>query len=156
MWLIIVLIVAGFGGAGGVAVAATALGGPTPAQPPPPRQVQTWIAQADRILIAHGTSADDLGLADHDQWLIISHESGGNPTVVNHSDSNAAAGHPSIGEMQTIQPTFDRWKLPGYGDIDNPVDNIIAGTRYAIAGYGSIQNVPGVIAVHEGRPYVGY
>jgi len=28
--------------------------------------------------------------------------------------------------------------------------------RYAIARYGSISNVPGVVNVHEGLGYVGY
>jgi SLT domain-containing protein len=58
--------------------------------------------------------------------------------------------------MQTIEPTFRAYALPGHGDIRNPVDNIIAGTRYALARYGSLSNVPGVVAVHNGQPYVGY
>jgi SLT domain-containing protein len=154
MWLIIVLIVAGFGGAGGVAVAASTLGAPPAGQPAPPAQVQTWIAQANQILLAHGTPAGDLDPAD--QWLIIRHESGGNPLAENRSDSNFVAGHPSKGIMQTIDSTFRANALPGHEDIWMPVDNIIAGSLYAIRRYGSIRNVPGVVAVHEGRPYVGY
>lgn len=120
----------------------------------PGGQVGEWIREAMKILEAHGTPAskmDPQGIA-----LIIQHESGGNPNAQNNWDSNARAGHPSIGLMQTIQPTFDAHKLPGHGNIHNPVDNIIAGVRYAIGRYGSISNVPGVKAVHEGRPYVGY
>jgi WXG100 family type VII secretion target len=56
----------------------------------------------------------------------------------------------------TIGPTFNSYALPGHGDIRNPVDNIIAGVRYALARYGSLDNVPGVAAVHHGQPYVGY
>ena len=71
-------------------------------------------------------------------------------------NSNAAAGTPSAGLMQTIAPTFDAYALPGHGDIYDPVDNIIAGVRYALARYGSLDNVPGVAAVRSGQPYVGY
>lgn len=87
---------------------------------------------------------------------IIQHESSGDPNAQNNWDSNAQAGTPSIGLMQTIQPTFDANKLPGHDDIRNPVDNIIAGVRYAIGRYGSVSNVPGVIQVKQGGSYVGY
>lgn len=48
---------------------------------------------------------------------LIQHESNGNETVQNNWDSNAKAGHPSIGLVQFIQPTFDKYKVNGYGDI---------------------------------------
>ena len=87
---------------------------------------------------------------------IIDHESGGDPDASNGWDSNAAKGTPSEGLMQTIGPTFAAHKLPGHGDIHDPVDNIIAGVRYAIARYGSVSNVPGVEALARGHHYVGY
>jgi SLT domain-containing protein len=68
-------------------------------------------------------------------------ESSGNPDAVNNWDSNAAAGTPSIGLMQVIQPTFDAYALPGYDDIYNPVDNIIAAAIYAQDTYGGLDNV---------------
>jgi uncharacterized protein YukE len=71
-------------------------------------------------------------------------------------NSNAAAGHPSKGLMQTIDSTFNGNKLPGHDDIWNPVDNIIAGVRYSIGRYGSLSNVPGIKAIHGGGSYVGY
>jgi SLT domain-containing protein len=88
--------------------------------------------------------------------LIIEHESAGNPNAINDWDSNAQAGDPSRGLMQTIGATFDAYKLPGHDDIYDPVDNIIAGVRYALSRYGSIQNVPGVRSVDDGGSYVGY
>lgn len=117
-------------------------------------KVGKWIAQAQQVLAAHGVSMGKMNA--HDIDIIIQHESSGNPKAVNRWDSNAAAGHPSEGLMQTIGPTFNAYKLPGHGHILNPVDNIIAGVRYAISRYGSISNVPGVRAVHAGRAYVGY
>ncbi|MBS2030486.1 MAG: transglycosylase SLT domain-containing protein [Deltaproteobacteria bacterium] len=117
-------------------------------------QVGKWIAEAQTILKQHGVPLSKMNA--HDIDIIIMHESSGNPNAVNNWDSNAAAGHPSEGLMQTIGPTFNSYKLPGHGQILNPVDNIIAGVRYAISRYGSISNVPGVRAVHAGGSYVGY
>lgn len=48
---------------------------------------------------------------------LIQHESNGNETIQNNWDSNAAAGHPSIGLIQYIQPTFDSYKVSGYENI---------------------------------------
>lgn len=126
-------------------------------RPPHPTvggQVGKWIAQAQEILAKHGIPYSKMNAKDLN--IIIQHESSGNPNAQNNWDSNAAAGHPSIGLMQTIGPTFNAYKLPGHGNIRNPVDNIIAGVRYAVSRYGSISNVPGVVDVHHGRPYVGY
>lgn len=71
-------------------------------------------------------------------------------------NSNARKGTPSKGLIQTIDPTFNRWKLPGHGNIYNPVDNIIAGVRYAEGRYGNLLNVPGVKNARQGKKYVGY
>jgi WXG100 family type VII secretion target len=140
---------AGTGGAAGNGGTGVPAG--TPAAP---AQVNTWIDEAIKILEENGVPASELNASDI--WIIIQHESGGNPDAVNNWDSNAAAGTPSEGLMQTIGPTFDAYALPGHDQIFNPVDNIIAGVRYAISRYGSLSNVPGVVAVHNGQAYVGY
>ena len=88
--------------------------------------------------------------------VIAQHESGGNPNAINTWDSNAKAGHPSMGLMQTIGPTFNAYALPGHKDIWNPVDNAIAAIRYIQARYRSVSNVPGVRALNSGGRYVGY
>ncbi|WP_449064181.1 WXG100 family type VII secretion target [Planomonospora algeriensis] len=136
-------------------------GGYGPSGPPPPGggpaptgQVKEWIEQAVEILKAQGYPAEKMNPSDI--WMIIQHESGGNPHAINNWDSNAAAGIPSKGLMQTIDPTFDRWSLPGHKDIYAPVDNIIAGVRYAIERYGSVSAVPGVVGTKNGTGYVGY
>ena len=120
----------------------------------PPGKVGDWIRQATAILAAHGVPADKMD--PDDIATIIDHESGGDPDATNGWDSNAAKGTPSVGLMQTIGPTFDANKLPGHGDIHDPVDNIIAGVRYAIKRYGSVSHVPGVEALARGQGYVGY
>ncbi|TDD25738.1 transglycosylase SLT domain-containing protein [Nonomuraea diastatica] len=138
----------GFGGYG-------SSGPPPPGGGPAPQgQVAGWINQAIAILRVHGYSLDKMN--PNDIWMIIKHESGGNPHAINNWDSNAAKGTPSKGLMQTIDPTFESHKLPGHGNIYDPVDNIIAGVRYAIDRYGSVSNVPGVIGMKTGGGYRGY
>lgn len=72
-------------------------------------------------------------------------ESGGNPLAVNTWDSNARAGTPSVGLMQVIGPTYRAYAVPGYdmgpyvaGVSTNPLANVLASMRYAIARYGSL------------------
>ena len=116
--------------------------------------LSSWIEEASSVLEQHGihlSTQDKKNLA-----IIAMHESGGDPNAINLTDGNAAAGHPSIGLMQTIQPTFDSYKLSGHDDIRNPVDNIIAAYRYAVDHYGSLNSVPGIIALNNGGEYVGY
>lgn len=139
----------GGGGGGGLGSS----GGP-PAGGPPPGNVQEWINQAIEILRQHGI---DVGPEDAQRiWQIIQHESGGNPHAINNWDSNAAKGTPSKGLMQCIDPTFNSYKLPGTGDIWDPVANICAGVNYAVSRYGSLSNVPGIKATAGGGSYVGY
>jgi hypothetical protein len=134
---------------------------PAPPPPPPPGggqpgggNVHDWIAQAVQVLEQNGVPPNALNA--NDIWTIIQNESSGNPNATNNSDANARAGHPSKGLMQTTDPTFNQYKVPGHDNIYNPVDNIIAGVRYALARYHSLDNVPGIRALREGRPYVGY
>jgi WXG100 family type VII secretion target len=144
------------------AAADTGFGGYGSSGPPPasgggsalPKQVEQWVEEAMAILAARGYPTGQMRKGDI--LAIIQHESGGNPHAINNWDSNAAKGTPSKGLMQTIDPTFDRWKLPGHEDIYNPVDNIIAGVRYAIGRYGSTSNVPGIVGLGDGTGYRGY
>jgi soluble lytic murein transglycosylase-like protein len=134
-------------------------GGNTLQPPGPPdyanqAQVGSWIKQAFAVLEADGVPASELDEAG--VLMIIEHESSGNPNAINNWDSNAKAGDPSRGLMQVIGATFNAYRLPGHGDIYSPVDNIIAGVRYALSRYGSISNVPGVRSVDNGGQYVGY
>jgi Transglycosylase SLT domain len=69
-------------------------------------QVDAWLGEATRTLVASGVSASQL--SPQDLALIIQHESNGDPSAINNWDGNAAAGTPSIGLMQTIEPTLQR------------------------------------------------
>ena len=76
----------------------------------------------------------------------MNQESGGNPNAINNWDSNAAAGIPSQGLMQTIPPTFSAYAGPyASRGITDPLANIYAGCNYAINRYGSLagMNRPG-------------
>lgn len=118
-------------------------------------QVNQWIQQAIRVMEAHGIPASQLN--QQDIATIIQHESSNIPTNVNTWDRNWAEGHPSQGLMQVIPSTFARYSLPGYNtNIQDPVSNIIAGTRYALHKYGSLSNVPGIVGLRNGGGYIGY
>lgn len=70
----------------------------------------------------------------------MNQESGGNPRAINNWDSNAKKGTPSIGLMQTIGPTFNRWAGPYVGrGIYDPMANIFAGLNYAVHRYPSLK-----------------
>lgn len=116
--------------------------------------VDRWVAEATRILLANGYRDEQIDAEDIK--TIIKYESAGNPDAVNNSDSNARRGTPSTGLMQTIPPTFARWHLPGHDNIRDPVDNIIAAVRYAVARYGSVSQTPGIVSLGSGGRYRGY
>lgn len=120
----------------------------------PQGQVGDWIKEAQKLLAAAGIPADKMNAQDIAR--IVEHESSGNPNAINLTDQNAREGHPSIGLMQTIQSTFDAFKLPGHDNIRNPVDNIVAAVRYAVDRYGSVSNTPGIKGLNGGSGYVGY
>lgn len=85
-------------------------------------------------------------------------ESGGNPRAINKWDINAKRGDPSRGLMQTIGSTFNAYagKLRSRGIYD-PLANVYASMRYALATYGSLSrayNRPGGYA-KGGRPRPG-
>ncbi|MCO5968731.1 transglycosylase SLT domain-containing protein [Actinoallomurus soli] len=125
----------------------------------PSGNVAEWIRQAIAVLHQHGIN---LGPNDASYIAtIIQYESGGNPHAINLWDSNAAAGHPSKGLMQTIDGTFNSYAMRQAGgaapNVWNPVDNIVAGVNYALHRYGSLANVPGIRnLIHHTGGYVGY
>jgi hypothetical protein len=80
--------------------------------------VAQWLQRAMSIT---NTPSGFLGALE----AIAMHESGGNPHAINLWDSNAKAGHPSKGLMQTIDGTFNRYAIAGLGDIWNPVANAV-------------------------------
>ncbi|MEY9872046.1 alanyl-tRNA synthetase [Streptacidiphilus sp. MAP12-33] len=119
------------------AAAAAAASASAAAAPTYSNDLSGWIAQAQAILAADGDHVPPAAAIEARAMT----ESSGDPKAVNNWDSNAAAGTPSEGLMQTIVPTFDTYALPGHTDIWNPVDNIVAAVRYANATYGAFENI---------------
>ncbi|MEC5258482.1 phage tail tape measure protein [Bacillus amyloliquefaciens] len=111
--------------------------------------VKKWVAQALSIKGLGSQFASALE-------TIAMKESGGNPNVVNNWDSNARAGHPSQGLMQFIPSTFAANMEPGYGNIKNPVHQVLAAINYLNRRYGGILRHPGLVSMANGGPYVGY
>ncbi|MEC1646606.1 phage tail tape measure protein [Bacillus halotolerans] len=111
--------------------------------------VKKWVAQALNI---KGLGSEYASALE----TIAMKESGGNPNVVNRWDSNWKAGHPSQGLMQFIPSTFNANKEPGYGNIKNPVHQILASINYLNSRYGGILNHPGLKSMARGGRYIGY
>ncbi|AXE87893.1 LysM peptidoglycan-binding domain-containing protein [Streptomyces sp. Go-475] len=98
-----------------------------------------WIREALDIMAQKGIPGSYDGI-----YRNIMRESSGNPQAINNWDSNAAAGTPSKGLLQTIDPTFQAYHVDGTSwDPFDPVANITAACNYAAARYGSIDNVNG-------------
>lgn len=97
--------------------------------------VEQWRSLVIRVL-------KELGQAESWADTVLrrmNQESGGNPNAINNWDSNAKAGHPSQGLMQTIPGTFNAYAGPYRSlGITNPLANIYAGVNYALHRYGSL------------------
>ncbi len=108
-----------------------------PAPPVYPDNLDGWIRQALDILRIHNIPASYDAILRN-----IMRESTGNPRAINLYDSNAAAGIPSKGLLQVIDPTFAAYHVEGTSlDIYDPVANIAAACNYAASRYGSMDNV---------------
>ncbi|MCJ0869479.1 LysM peptidoglycan-binding domain-containing protein [Streptomyces sp. AP-93] len=98
-----------------------------------------WIRESLDVMAQHGIPGSYEGIHRN-----VMRESSGNPMAINNWDSNAAAGIPSKGLLQVIDPTFKAYHVPGTPlDSYDPVANITAACNYAAARYGSIDNVNG-------------
>lgn len=98
-----------------------------------------WIRESLDVMAQHGIPGSYEGIHRN-----VMRESSGNPLAINNWDSNAAAGIPSKGLLQVIDPTFKAYHVPGTSlDSYDPVANITAACNYAAARYGSIDNVNG-------------
>ncbi|WP_149826059.1 LysM peptidoglycan-binding domain-containing protein [Streptomyces tailanensis] len=98
-----------------------------------------WIREALDVMQQKGIPGTYDGI-----YRNIMRESSGNPQAINNWDSNAAAGTPSKGLLQVIDPTFAAYHVSGTAyDPYDPVANITAACNYAAARYGSIDNVFG-------------
>jgi hypothetical protein len=98
-----------------------------------------WIKESLDVLARNGIPGTYEGIHRN-----IMRESSGNPLAINNWDSNAAAGTPSKGLLQVIDPTFSAYHVPGTPfDPYHPVANITAACNYAADRYGSIDNVNG-------------
>ncbi|MBU9788894.1 transglycosylase SLT domain-containing protein, partial [Lentilactobacillus sp. G22-6] len=96
--------------------------------------VSRWRKYVVKALKANGFSASPSQIS---AWMrVISRESKGDPKAINNWDSNAKAGHPSKGLVQTIGPTFAAYKFKGHNQIYNGFDDLLAGINYMKHIYG--------------------
>ncbi|AZF91055.1 hypothetical protein PP220_gp15 [Streptococcus phage CHPC950] len=97
--------------------------------------VARWRDTVVRALEANGIEPNNFRVSKI--LATIQRESNGDPNAQNNWDSNARAGHPSIGLMQTIGPTFNAYKHPGHNNIRNGYDNLLAAINYIKHRYGT-------------------
>lgn len=97
--------------------------------------VARWRETVVKALQANGIEPNDFRVSKI--LATIQRESNGDPNAQNNWDSNALAGHPSIGLMQTIGPTFNAYKHPGHNNIRNGYDNLLAAINYIKHRYGT-------------------
>ncbi|MFI0967469.1 transglycosylase SLT domain-containing protein [Streptomyces sp. NPDC021080] len=98
-----------------------------------------WIKESLDVMAKAGIPGSYDGIHRN-----VMRESSGNPNAINNWDSNAAAGIPSKGLLQVIDPTFQAYHVAGTSmNIYDPVANITAACNYAAKTYGSIDNVNG-------------
>lgn len=103
--------------------------------------VERWRGVGLRALGIAGQAPSEIGRL----LMQMRTESGGDPNIVNRWDSNWIAGHPSVGLMQVIGPTYRSNRHPqfdfgpySYGTSVNPLSNILASIRYTLGRYGSL------------------
>lgn len=97
--------------------------------------VARWRDTVVKALEANGIEPNNFRVSKI--LATIQRESNGDPNAQNNWDSNARAGHPSIGLMQTIGPTFNAYKHKGHDNIRNGYDNLLAAINYIKHRYGT-------------------
>ncbi|MGW5520003.1 transglycosylase SLT domain-containing protein [Nocardia africana] len=118
-----------------VSGAAGALGGAVNYNPS--AGVEQWRALAIEAMKRTGFNPDDPSQLNA-MLAQIGSESGGNPNAINLWDSNAVAGHPSQGLLQTIPSTFAAYRDKSLPDnINDPLANMVAALNYYRATYGN-------------------
>lgn len=147
----------GFGGAGGSSTAPTGAptghGGPgAPSTYTPSGGVDQWQPQIEEALRRNNLPVTPEYI--NKVKTQVKSESSGNPKAINNTDSNAQAGHPSQGLLQTIPGTFNQYHLPGDSqDITDPQANLDSAIGYAKSRYGpSLMNEQGT-GIGSGHAY---
>lgn len=115
--------------------------------------VEQWRGLATQALMMTGQYSQ----ANLDRLLYqMKTESGGNPRAINNWDINAKRGTPSKGLMQVIDPTFRAYAMPGYNkDVYDPLSNMLASIRYAVARYGTLSNAYRGVGYAKGGIFSG-
>jgi uncharacterized protein YukE len=115
-----------------------------PSGPPPDRghpasrvDQARWIGSAVQVLIEHGVDPSTIDTGRIAE--LVNQGSGGNPHAVDLNDPSAQNGYPPKGLMQLTDPVFDQHQLPGYANIYQPVDNLVAGIIFRMALLSQVQ-----------------
>ena len=113
-------------------------------------RMDVWLQQAIAVTGVPASWAPALK-------TIAQHESAFNPAATNGNDPVGNGKYQRVlGLMQMLPSTFAAHAAPGYPDIYNPVDNLVAAIRYIQRRYGGPANTPGLRSMARGGSYRGY
>ena len=102
--------------------------------------VEQWRALGNSVFAAKGEALSGVQVMLNQ----MARESSGNPQAINLTDSNAQAGHPSVGLLQFIPGTFNAYADPGFNsDIYDPASQMRAFINYVNAIYGGVGTFAG-------------
>lgn len=91
-----------------------------------------WYPLMHRVIAAKGFNQNVFPIMAKQMHM----ESSGNPRAINLTDSNARAGHPSVGLLQFIPSTFRQYADPGFNtNIYDPESQFRAFLNYVPARY---------------------
>ncbi|MGL6234856.1 MAG: transglycosylase SLT domain-containing protein, partial [Segniliparus sp.] len=94
---------------------------------------KAWI---EKGLAAKGIPKKDWPAWENGLLTMMERESSFNPGAVNNWDSNAQAGHASVGVLQMIPSTFNSYKVAGLDDIMDPSAQVASCIGYVMSRYG--------------------
>ncbi|WP_156757598.1 EspA/EspE family type VII secretion system effector [Actinokineospora pegani] len=125
---------------------------PTPGAPASMVDRARWIGAAVEVLVNHGVDPSKIDAGQIAQ--VVDRTSGGNPHAIDMSAPSAGEGNPPKGLLQITDTQFQQDHIPGYDNIWEPVDNMLAGISGILREWGSIMALLQTMSATSGTSQV--